>query len=338
MIITLPTSKEFKSPNYLGFSLGASMSIIANLATHLNKTEDEVKRYLRFAPNKYKVYHIPKRSHGKRTIAQPARELKDYQRAFLSCYTFPVHPAAKAYQQNLSIKDNALVHKNNPYLLKTDLENFFNSITPYIFWKAVEEHAALKLSFEEDDHVWINRLLFWCPSKKPTGKLILSIGAPTSPHISNFCLSLFDHCLMQFCKQNSIAYSRYADDLTFSTRVPGLLTRIMPKVQEILRDCFGDALQINHRKTVLSSKAHNRHVTGVTINNQNELSLGRDRKRFIKHLVHQYLLKKLSSTDIQYLCGLLSFAQHIEPVFIRSLHQKYSEQVIQSLIRMGHEK
>lgn len=308
------------------------MAIIGSLAKHLGKTEKEVCDFLRFAPNKYKVYQIPKRSHGHRVIAQPSKELKVYQRAFLEIYQFPVHQAATAYRKNVSIKDNAIIHKSSTYLLKTDFEKFFNSITPELFWNAVDTCNGLSFSFDEEDRKRVEQILFWCPSRKPDGKLILSIGAPTSPHISNFCLFQFDCFVVEYCQQRKIRYSRYADDLTFSTRIPNLLMGLMPEVQKMIRQFFGQRLQINHQKTVLSSKAHNRHVTGVTINNANELSLGRERKRYIKHLVHQFTLGQLEPSDIGYLKGLLSFAHHIEPAFIDRLKLKYTEQIIKNII------
>lgn len=310
------------------------MTIIGSLAKHLGKTENEVSDFLRFAPNKYKIYQIPKRSHGYRVIAQPSKELKTYQRAFLKLYQLPVHQAAKAYRKGISIKDNALAHKCQPYLLKTDLENFFNSITPDLFWGVFDSCQSLNFSFSSEDRKWVERLFFWCPSRKSNGKLILSIGAPTSPHVSNFCLFAFDTYLTNYCHENKIQYSRYADDLTFSTHIPNLLTGLVAELQKILRMFFGQHLQINHRKTVLSSKAHNRHVTGVTINNAGELSLGRERKRYIKHLVHQFTLGQLDISDTGYLRGLLSFAHHIEPIFIERLKLKYTEQVIQKILRM----
>ncbi|VAW49558.1 Retron-type RNA-directed DNA polymerase [hydrothermal vent metagenome] len=307
------------------------MSLICQLGHFLNKNEDEVTRFLRNAPKKYKVYKIPKRSHGHRVIAQPSKELKQYQRAFLELYNFPVHDAAKAYKKGISIKENALVHKSNQYLLKTDLENFFNSITPNLFWKCLDECSSKKPFFTTEDREWVEKLIFWCPSRKTGGKHVLSVGAPSSPHISNFCLLGFDHFFSDHCYKLDISYSRYADDLTFSTNIKGQLQPILPSLIAALLNYFGTELRINHSKTVLSSKAHNRHVTGVTLNNYGQLSIGRERKRYIKHLVHQFKFNKLDCSAINHLHGLLSFARHIEPVFIERLKLKYSEQLIERI-------
>ena len=115
---------------------------------------------------------------------------------------------------------------------------------------------------------------------------MLSIGAPSSPLVSNFFMYQFDCVLSKLCIEREIIYTRYADDLTFSTKHKDVLFVLPQLVKENLNDLFGNAIRINRKKTKFSSKAHNRHVTGITINNDGKISLGRERKRYIKHLVH----------------------------------------------------
>tara|TARA_R110001592_G_scaffold363175_1_gene680970 strand:+ start:9621 stop:10469 length:849 start_codon:yes stop_codon:yes gene_type:complete len=278
------------------------MTVIEMLAAKLDKTESEVVRFLATAPLKYKVYTIPKRTSGHRLIAQPSKDLKDYQRAFLQIQSLPIHDAAMAYRNGLSIKDNAKRHKHHRYLLKLDLVNFFNSITSECFWSMWANIIALP---SEKDRALLEKLLFWSPSKSTHGKLILSIGAPSSPLISNFFMYQFDVVITELTNKQNIAYTRYADDLTFSTNQKDILFSIPDMISEQLRKLFGTILTINRRKTVFSSKAHNRHVTGITINNSGALSLGRERKRYIKHLVHHFQVQKLNKEDIKHLQGLL---------------------------------
>ncbi|MFA0670611.1 RNA-directed DNA polymerase [Vibrio splendidus] len=300
------------------------MTFIQRLAKELNKSRDEVEDFLFFSPEKYKVYRIPKRKHGFRVIAQPTKELKTYQRAFISLIQLPVHECAMAYCKEKSIKDNAAAHKNNKYLLKLDLENFFNSITPEIFWEVWASFTSLP---SEEDRKWMEKLLFW----DKQGKLVLSVGAPSSPLLSNFCMTNFDKELTSYCKKKDVSYTRYADDLTFSTNKRDALFSFPAVISEFLDKHFSSRLMINHSKTAFSSKAHNRHVTGITITNEGKLSLGRERKRYIKHKVHQFKIEKLDPYEIQHLKGLLAFAKHIEPKFIKSLNNKYSKLLIKKI-------
>lgn len=308
------------------------MSVINGLAAVLHQSELEARTYLENAPSKYKVYKIRKRTAGFRIIAQPAKALKAYQRAFLQLYRFPVHESAMAYQTGKSIRDNALVHAKNSYLLKTDLEDFFNSITPDVFWRCITQLHAVAPQFQEEDKRYIERLLFWQPAKR-SRRLMLSIGAPSSPAVSNFCLYEFDQLISEACVNLNIAYSRYADDLTFSSNSRDVLSALLPLVESLLNKLYRKRLRINRSKTVFSSRAHNRHVTGVTITNEGELSLGRERKRFIKHLINQYRYDVIDDADKAYLLGLLAFAAHIEPDFIVRMNRKYSTELMDRIRR-----
>lgn len=313
----------------LGFFMDATMSVIERLSTELEKPENEVILFLSDAPKKYKVFTIPKRTSGHRVIAQPSKELKRYQRIFLEFQDLPIHKAAMAYRKGFSIKDNAILHKKNRYFLNLDLESFFNSITSDLFWNVWSSIIELP---SKNDRVALEKLLFWCPSKRSGGRLVLSVGAPSSPLVSNFFMYKFDCVIHEWCLSNKIVYTRYADDLTFSTNQKKILFSVPDFIKNNLSSMFGDAIRINNKKTRFSSMAHNRHVTGVTINNAGEISLGRERKRYIKHLIHQYDLVKLDDDTLGHLRGLLSFAQHIEPLFVKSLAEKYSQDLLVRII------
>ncbi|HEN7340873.1 retron St85 family RNA-directed DNA polymerase [Serratia sp. CY81684] len=304
------------------------MTIIKQLALGLGRTEADIVKFLVNAPKKYKVYTIPKRTSGHRVIAQPSKELKVFQRKFMELYELPVHKAAMAYREKLSIKNNAQSHQKNNFLLKIDLENFFNSINCSVFWKEWLNFYPLP---GHEDKLAFENLLFWAPSKALGGKLILSIGAPSSPLLSNFIMHRFDEIISRECSLLNVTYTRYADDLTFSTDVKNVLFDIPDMVEKYLLLHFEGALKINKKKTIFSSKAHNRHVTGVTLNNDGELSLGRERKRYIKHLIYQYKLNRLNEDNLSHLKGLLAFSHHIEPVFIQALIYKYSAETINKI-------
>ncbi|WP_375084278.1 retron St85 family RNA-directed DNA polymerase [Providencia sp. SKLX074055] len=314
--------------------MGLDMILIEKLALMLQKSEGEVTSFLQNAPKRYKVYTIPKRTLGHRVIAQPSKELKEYQRKFLEIQQFPIHASAMAYRKGMSIKQNAVAHKNNSYLLKLDLENFFNSISNKIFWEVWE--SILPLPSNQDKQT-LENLLFWCPSKKTGGALVLSIGAPSSPLVSNFFMYQFDCAVSNLCIEKEIVYTRYADDMTFSTKHKDSLFVVPKLIKDKLAELFGGAIRINRKKTRFSSKAHNRHVTGITITNDGVLSLGRERKRYIKHLVHQVQLNILDTDDRQHLRGLIAFAKHVEPMFIQSLKRKYTSELITQIIEESND-
>lgn len=310
------------------------MAIITMLVKQLETPESQVEAILQRAPLLYKVYKIPKRSFGTRTIAQPTPELKALQRTFLLNQPLPVHSAAMAYKTGLSIKKNALRHLHNRYLLKLDLLSFFNSITPTVFWQEWQNFFEMPTP-DEKNH--IENLLFWAPRRTLDSHLVLSIGAPSSPSVSNFIMYRFDEILQNYCKKLNITYTRYADDLTFSTNIRNALFSIPDKVALLLNELFAGQININKRKTVFTSKAHNRHVTGVGLSSENKLSLGRAKKRYLKHLVHQFKLGLLTADEVLHLQGWLAHAKHIEPTFFDALARKYDQSILNKIFETKHD-
>ncbi|MDA4629511.1 reverse transcriptase domain-containing protein, partial [Enterobacter hormaechei] len=67
-------------------------------------------------------------------------------------------------------------------------------------------------------------------------KLILSVGAPSSPIISNFCMYEFDNRIHTACNKLEITYTRYADDLTFSCNIPNVLKAVPSTLEALLKD------------------------------------------------------------------------------------------------------
>lgn len=295
--------------------------IIEHLTESLFMAEHDSIDFALTSPHRYKVYEIPKRNSNKtRTIAHPAKELKFIQRHLAEFLKdkLPVHEAAYAYRNGLGIKDNAFQHLNSKYLLKMDFENFFQSITPSLFFTVAKKKGIV---FDKHDKLLLTGLLFWKPKDK--NGLVLSIGAPTSPLISNFIMYYFDEKISAECKNKKITYTRYADDITFSTKIKNNLFYLPVFITECLnKQTFGN-IKLNEVKTVFTSKAHNRHVTGVTLTNDSGLSIGREKKRLISSMIHKSTLNQLTNEEAARLQGLISYAAHIEPSFRVRMIKKY---------------
>jgi len=326
---------------FLGFFLSRpALKIIPLLKQKVIQREivdaTDFKQLLAFGSHAYKVYTIPKRKAGNRTIAHPSVKLKECQRQLVPLLEIhlPVHDSSYAYAKGRSIKDNALLHSKSSYLLKMDFQDFFNSITP----KILEKHLTrLNIDLSPLELKRLKQLIFWNPSKRKHGKLILSVGSPISPFISNSVMYFFDEIISEICLKKKINYSRYADDLTFSTNIKGLLFAIPEQIKKIIKEEFNGEIIINERKTIFSSKGHNRHVTGITLNNEGKISLGRKRKRYISSLVFRYINNNLDTDEVEHLIGILSFCYNIEPHFLQRLTIKYKINVINELLRRGYQ-
>ncbi|MGP6429326.1 retron St85 family RNA-directed DNA polymerase [Pseudomonas paraglycinae] len=307
------------------------MLILEELASKLLISTAELVTFVNTAPYRYKVYSIPKRSgRGVRIIAQPTDVLKVMQRMVLDSYLkgLPVHDCATAYRDGVSIRENAAAHLNTKYLLKMDFSDFFPSIGPNDLISHIKKHRE---SISREDAYAVKKIFFWARKKDPTHRL--SIGAPSSPFISNTLMYEFDCKVYDECARIGVKYTRYADDLTFTTNTRGILFELFDIVNKICGEIDYPTLKINPEKTVFSSKGNNRHITGLVLTNDNKISLGREKKRHFKSLIHKYSLGKMSGEEIYALKGRLAFAKHVEPTFYSSVVQKYGAEIITSIMQ-----
>src|SRR5690606_18461589 len=129
--------------------------------------------------------------------------------------------------------------------------NFFNSITPAVLKEFMERHPIEPISSEEDFSLLVN-ITFW--ARRTPRQLCLSVGAPSSPYLSNIVLKPFDSDIEAACYQFGVTYTRYADDLTFSGTSFEQLNRAKDFVLEWLRRTGSHHLQINREKTTFISK------------------------------------------------------------------------------------
>lgn len=279
----------------------------------------------------YKTYRIEKRSGGFRWIAQPAREIKVVQHWLIENVfsTLPIHACASAYKPGSSIRKNAEVHSKNNYLVKLDFSNFFNSIRHEDLVRLFKSH--LSEIFGESDLEKIARL---CCYKPDNSGLCLSVGAPTSPVLSNAVMYEFDLKVAEWCATHQIVYTRYADDLTFSTNVKGLSSEVVSVVEQLLAENTSAALAINREKTIHLSKKVQRRVTGLVLDNEGQVSLGRQRKREISSLIHKFSLNSLPDEESYRLQGLIAFASDVEPMFVIRMKNKYGNEVLSKLFAL----
>ena len=275
----------------------------------------------------YRTFKIPKRGGGFRTIHHPAPELKALQR-FLSRNIFKtlrVHGAATAYERGSTISHNAEVHAGSRFLLRMDFSNFFPSIRAEDVRAFLDQHRG-QLG---DD---------WSDSDTQTATNLccrfgaLTIGAVTSPFLSNrICLAL-DERIHGECQQTGVTYSRYADDLFFSTRRPGVLSEIESRVHRIVDEigCPG-ALAINRKKTRHLSKKRKRVVTGLVLTSDGRVSIGRPLKRRIRGAIHR--LDSLSEEESGWLRGIVAHTYGVEPEFVSRLYVKFGSETLDRVLR-----
>lgn len=308
-----------------------TVSFINILSSSVGLPPPAIRNLVYTAPHRYKVFTIDKRRGGKRIIAQPARDIKHMQSSLLPKLReiLPIHDCAYAYRKGTSIYDNANVHRGAAFVLKMDFEDFFPSIKPVDLLRIIEVREPLS----EDDKTILSKLFFWKP--KRASELQLSIGAPSSPAISNMVMHKLDTEIFAICSKYNIAYTRYADDLTFSTNEPYVLSSVMQLVIRAVSACSSPVLRFNEDKTINVSRRHKVSVTGLVLTPQGNISIGRSNKRRILSLLNSHRYKKLQADDIEYLRGYLAYINSVEPSFLTSLVAKYGPELIGSLFPLS---
>jgi hypothetical protein len=312
------------------------LSILKQLHAAYGFEHLHLEELIRRAPYTYKFFSVPKKTGGMRIIAHPAKETKTVQRWIIAnaLSTLPIHDCATAYGQGCSIKKNALLHSKNSYLVKLDLRNFFNSIKFADVYQLLVDNLSDLL--DESD---IQRIAHVSCVKMPGEKeLCLSVGAPSSPLLSNSMMFEFDSIVNEWCVDAKITYSRYADDLTFSTNQKGVSSNVLPFVEKALRQLRYPRSKINPEKSIHSSRKFQRRVTGLIIANNNSISLGRDRKREISAMVHKFGNKQLSDDETYRLQGLLGLARDVESSFVDRLSAKYSSKLLSEIFAVRKPK
>lgn len=297
----------------------------------LSKTTSlDVERLMRIsatASKRYKIYEIPKRTEGLREIAHPSRELKAIQRWVAAAIfsRLPIHDAATAYRKGGGIRENAERHRTSKYTTRYDFMNFFPSFRQESIQKFLAASMdKIGIDLSDADLEFIGNVV--CRYGR------LTIGAPSSPVITNTMMFEFDDALGAYCQENDLIFTRYADDIFVSSDEPDKLGRVTNEILRAKRRSEYLNLRLNHRKTVALSKKRSRRVTGVVITPDHKLSVGRDRKREVKALIHQWLKGELAPMRLLYLRGLLAFCCDIEPDFEGRLQRKYGHEHISRLI------
>lgn len=217
----------------------------------------------RFRSLMYKEFDIPKRSGGTRRITAPTGKLKDIQRC-ISAIVAPYYRTPECvhgFAEGRSVATNARNHIGRNYVLNIDLKDFFPTITYTRVMKSLQE-----LGFNEEVSDIISRLCtipMW-DERKEMWRNALPQGSPSSPLLSNIVCSSLDQRLSALAQRYGVTYSRYADDMTFSSdhSVYAKDSKFLKELESIVES---SGFKINEKKTRLQKKGSRQEVTGLIV-------------------------------------------------------------------------
>lgn len=256
----------------------------------------------KFPPSrKYTTFAIPKKSGGVREIRAPISQIKIIQEKLnlVLRAVFRPKPCVHGFSLGKDIVSNAREHTNKKYVLNVDLKDFFPSIN---FARVLGMFKAYPYFFDKDIAILLARIC--CDEYQ------FPQGAPTSPIISNMICARMDSELKQLALVLKCWYSRYGDDLTFSTSrdpfprelafyassgVP-LDVEIGGRLRALIER---NRFSINEKKVRLQKARERQEVTGLIVNTRPNVD--RVYRRQVRAMLHAWEKHGLANAESTYL-------------------------------------
>jgi RNA-directed DNA polymerase len=299
---------------------------------------------------KYREFDIPKRSGGKRTISAPYEDLMNLQRRLAELLQNCIDDINRArkiestlshgFRRKHSIITNAAIHRNKRYVFNVDLENYFGTIN----------FGRVRGFFIKNRNFELNLSVATILAQIACHDNVLPQGSPCSPVISNLIGHVLDIRLASLAHKLGCDYSRYADDLTFSTNKPVFPSTIAYIVDEekhqwragkgLERIVKKAGFMINASKTRMQYDNSRQEVTGLVVNKK--INTRAEYRRTARAMAHRlfttgtFQIKKTNFDDkgnlvitevdgtLARLSGILSFIDSID-VYNRKKDLKPSE-------------
>lgn len=220
---------------------------------------------------RYAEFDIPKKSGGVRHISAPRRGLMSlltYVKMLLEAFYTP-DSAAMGFTAGRSIVTNAQCHVNQNYVLNLDLKDFFPSVHQARVWKRLQ---LKPFCFgQEMASVIAGLCCMKVMEKDGIAKYVLPQGAPTSPLLTNAVCESMDRKLRGLARRFGLNYSRYADDMTFSSKhyVYASNGEFWKELKRIISE---QRFEINEKKTRLQKSGKHQEVTGLVVSDRVNVS------------------------------------------------------------------
>lgn len=271
-------------------SLLQSCDTFADLAAVLSIDEAKLRAFAYKLPDskKYKPRFFSKRDGSIRTLFAPHSTLKMIQRKLADELTGLYRPNSRAfaYIKERGIRANAAAHLRHRAIFCIDLVDFFGQIN---FGRIRGRLMAEPYNLTNSVATAIARLT--------THSNQLPFGAPSSPVLSNMICSAMDAQLTDLGRDHGCFYTRYADDIVFSTqkrRFPPQVARLLEvdgvtqvsPGQELEHIVVSNGFAINPGKTRLRGRAESQIICGVLVNER--LNVRRELRREVRALLHAW--------------------------------------------------
>ena len=222
--------------------------------------------YAKGTDNLYYSFNIPKKNGGDRLINAPDEKLKKIQRKLNEALRNHIEERNRekkiktnishGFERGRNIISNAKIHNNKKYVVNMDIKDFFPSIHFGRVLGFFQNNRYFKLPYEVA--VIIAQIACY--------KGYLPQGSPCSPIIANLICNIMDIRILKLAKKYKLDYTRYADDLSFSTNNKSFILEYDSFLCEIENTIEKSGFSINKDKTRLIYKQSRQEVTGLIVN------------------------------------------------------------------------
>lgn len=167
-----------------------------------------------------------------------------------------------AFESNKSIITNARIHRNKYLILNLDLEHFFETF----------HFGRVSGFFEKNRDFLLPHEVATVIAQITCYKGHLPQGAPSSPIITNLICQILDMHILKMAQAYKLDYTRYADDMTFSTNDRSFVEKKEIFIQELEKEINKAGFLINHQKTRMCLRDSRQMVTGLIVNKKLNVS------------------------------------------------------------------
>lgn len=232
--------------------------------------------------HRYRQFKIKKKSGGYRQITTPRSQnymmmLQAVNEILKSMYSPSDY--AMGFTEGRSVVTNATIHKDQNYILNIDLKDFFPSVEQWRVWKRLQL-APFNFPQQIASHLAGLCSMRVLREKKDEKKehendkqfvYVLPQGAPTSPILTNMICDKLDRRLAGLARRFGLHYTRYADDITFSS-MHYVYSEKGVFWQELVRIISDQGFRINDEKTRLQKRGSRQEVTGIIVSKKLNVS------------------------------------------------------------------
>lgn len=321
---------------------------LAHLSKLSNSQYQSLREVIYRTIRPYDRFKIQKRSGGYRQITVPYNFLFCVQK-WINLNILSAarpHPCAKAYIKGESIVGNADVHCGARWLVKIDIQRFFESISEKQVYHVFKKMGyANLLSFElarlctiVTSNTKKHKSGRWNPSHKQyyfynhsyqSGHL--PQGSPTSPAISNLVFVPLDKKIDEISKKYGCNYTRYSDDMIFSTFDFGrdLAKDMIAEVSEVLSQ---NGFRRNMKKTHIIPPGARKIVTGLVVNGSSPKIQKELKNRIENHLYYSLKYGPISHCEKKDFKSVLGFKNHLKGLidYVSSVDKKLGAQFLEN--------